>query len=319
MTRATDASMGLNRPGLWWRLGCLVSQPRLGVDSVAPMVGAGSVSSLTAALWRRTSVASDARGLRTRRAGRRRGSCGGVRCCASGPSRAWPARRRRRSATVALAGSADQLGLVEPVDGLGERVVVAVADVPIDGRGAELGEAFAVADTGELAAGIGVADASPSRRVPRDQRAISKASRTIVGAHVRSDPPADDHAAERVDDETHVGDPGPRRHVGQVGDPQLVRALRGEVAADQVRVAAARCRRAGWCATVGRGARRGCPAHASAGRPGHGRCRDRHGGPPSTACGPRRPGSSPSTTPPGSGSAPRHASPAADGGRDLAA
>ena len=51
-----------------------------------------------------------------------------------------------------------QLGLVEPVDRLGQRVVVAVADEPIEGTCAELGEAFAVAHAGELAAGIGVGD-----------------------------------------------------------------------------------------------------------------------------------------------------------------
>ena len=38
-----------------------------------------------------------------------------------------------------------QLGLVEPVDGLGERVVVAVADGADRRAGADLGEAFGVA------------------------------------------------------------------------------------------------------------------------------------------------------------------------------
>lgn len=55
-----------------------------------------------------------------------------------------------------------------------------------------------------------------------------------LGAHVRSDPPAHDHPGVDVGDEADVGDPGPGRHVGQVGDPQLVRAGGGEVAAHQV-------------------------------------------------------------------------------------
>ena len=50
----------------------------------------------------------------------------------------------------ALVGPADEFGLVEPVDGLGQGVVVAVADHPDRGDGVDLGEAFAVADAGEL-------------------------------------------------------------------------------------------------------------------------------------------------------------------------
>ena len=49
-----------------------------------------------------------------------------------------------------------------------------------------------------------------------------------------SDPPADDHPAERVDDEAHVGHPGPGRHEGQIGHPQLIGCGRGEVAAHQI-------------------------------------------------------------------------------------
>lgn len=49
-----------------------------------------------------------------------------------------------------LFGSADQLGLVERVDALGERVVVAVTDAADGGQRAELGESFAVTDAGEL-------------------------------------------------------------------------------------------------------------------------------------------------------------------------
>ena len=43
------------------------------------------------------------------------------------------------------------------------------------------------------------------------------------------DPPPDDGAGVGVDDEAGVGHPGPRRDVGEVGDPQLVRSGRGEV------------------------------------------------------------------------------------------
>lgn len=47
-------------------------------------------------------------------------------------------------------GSADQLGLVVPVDGLGQGVVIRVADCPDRRCGADLGQAFAVAKRREL-------------------------------------------------------------------------------------------------------------------------------------------------------------------------
>src|SRR5680860_1525587 len=64
---------------------------------------------------------------------------------------------------------ADQLGLVQAVGRFGQRVVVAVADRPDRGDRPELGEPFAVADRGELAAGIGVAH-QPLKRGPAAPR-----------------------------------------------------------------------------------------------------------------------------------------------------
>lgn len=54
-------------------------------------------------------------------------------------------------------GSADEFGLVVAVHGLSERVILAVADGPDRGCGADLGEAFPVADRGELTTGMAVA------------------------------------------------------------------------------------------------------------------------------------------------------------------
>ena len=58
---------------------------------------------------------------------------------------------------------------------------------------------------------------APFASVPSPRR------RAPFGAHVGCHPPADDHPAERVDDEAHVGHPGPGRHISQVRHPQLVR------------------------------------------------------------------------------------------------
>jgi hypothetical protein len=55
-----------------------------------------------------------------------------------------------------------------------------------------------------------------------------------VGAKRPRGLPADDEAAERVDDEGHVHEAGPSRHIGEIGNPQLVGSLRGEVTIYQV-------------------------------------------------------------------------------------
>ena len=46
--------------------------------------------------------------------------------------------------------------------------------------------------------------------------------------------PADDATAVHIDDERDVHDPGPRRAVGEVGDPLLVRSGRGEVSTHEI-------------------------------------------------------------------------------------
>ncbi len=76
------------------------------------------------------------------------------------------------------ASPADQLGLVETVDRLGERIVVGVRDAADRRSGADLVEAFGVANRRVLGPGVGVAHES-FEGVPRDQRAISIESRTM--------------------------------------------------------------------------------------------------------------------------------------------
>jgi hypothetical protein len=55
-----------------------------------------------------------------------------------------------------------------------------------------------------------------------------------VGSHVRRELPADDLAAEGVDHEREEDEAFPAAQVGKVGDPQLVRASRPEVALDEI-------------------------------------------------------------------------------------
>jgi hypothetical protein len=56
-----------------------------------------------------------------------------------------------------------------------------------------------------------------------------------VGAQRPRGLPAHDEAAEGVDDEGHIDEPGPGRHVGEVRHPQLGRPGRREVPLHQVR------------------------------------------------------------------------------------
>src|SRR5438445_3143665 len=55
-----------------------------------------------------------------------------------------------------------------------------------------------------------------------------------IGAHVRRELPADDLAAVRVDHEREEDEPFPAAQVGQIGDPELVRLGRREVALDEI-------------------------------------------------------------------------------------
>ena len=74
------------------------------------------------------------------------------------------------------AAMANQLGLVQPVERLGEGVVVAVAARADRGHDAGLGQPLAVADGQVLRAPVAVMDQLPSASVRRAQSAISSAS-----------------------------------------------------------------------------------------------------------------------------------------------
>src|SRR5262247_3691110 len=52
--------------------------------------------------------------------------------------------------------------------------------------------------------------------------------------HRAGDTPSDDAARKHIDDESHVDEPRPGRDVGEIGDPELIRPHRGELALDQI-------------------------------------------------------------------------------------
>src|SRR4029453_6072981 len=55
------------------------------------------------------------------------------------------------------------------------------------------------------------------------------------GAQVRRDGPAYDAPAPGIDDDGQVEKAGPRRGVGDVGDPELIRVRRREASRDEIR------------------------------------------------------------------------------------
>jgi hypothetical protein len=71
-----------------------------------------------------------------------------------------------------------------------------------------------------------------------------------LGAQVRRHRPAHDLAAPRVDDHRQIQEPAPRRHVGDVRDPEPIRSPGREHALDEIRrrprvaIAHRRCRKA---------------------------------------------------------------------------
>src|SRR5579885_1505582 len=129
----------------------------------------------------------------------------------------------------------DALGLVEPVDRLGHRVVVAVA-AAADRRDRVFGgEPLGVDDRQVLHAPVGVMDESAEvLTVAGPDRQLERVEREIRAQALR-DPPTDDPAGEHVGDERRVREPRPRRNVGDVRDPQPVRCWRLEAPCDEIR------------------------------------------------------------------------------------
>lgn len=128
----------------------------------------------------------------------------------------------------------DQFGLVETVDGLGERVVVAVALATHGGLNAGFGQALGVADRHVLRTAVAVVDQGIfALRRTGVERLLERIEHE-VGTHRTADPPADDSAGEHVDDKGNIHEALPSRHVSKIRDPELIGALGLEVAPDAI-------------------------------------------------------------------------------------
>ena len=177
-------------------------------------------------------------------------------------SSSWAGVRQTRSAISSV--------LKLSTNDLGERVVVRVADRS-DRREDARGRRASGCSRMRCIASRRRCDGSARRRRPGSRRssAIRSASRTRSVRMCAASCQPTIIAAVGVDDEREVDDALPAAQVGEVGDPQLVRRRRGEVALDEIGPAGAPAGPAWSCATASRAASRpGCRcAHQPLTRP----------------------------------------------------
>jgi hypothetical protein len=128
----------------------------------------------------------------------------------------------------------DQFGLVQAVDGLGQRVVVAVALAAHRGLDAGLGQPFAVADADVLRPAVRVVDQAAVTLGLAGVQGLLQRIEHEVRAHRTAHAPAHDAPGEHVDDEGHVQPALPGRDIGEVRYPQLVRPLGLELPVDPI-------------------------------------------------------------------------------------
>src|SRR5271165_2453702 len=107
----------------------------------------------------------------------------------------------------------DDLGLVEAVYRLGQRVVVRVADAA-DGRlDPGFGKALGVIDRNILGAAIAMMDEAAAAGGPSVMERLLQGVENEVGMRRPAGEPADDPPGVRVDDEGDINEAGPRRDV----------------------------------------------------------------------------------------------------------
>ena len=130
--------------------------------------------------------------------------------------------------------SMDDLGLVKPVDRLGESVVVGIADTSDGGLDARFRQSLGIANGDVLHTPIGMVDEPTamdgSPIVKRLVQGIEDEARMGGPAC----PPTDDTASEGVDHKSHVDETLPGRHIGEIRKPKHIRRGCLKVAIDAV-------------------------------------------------------------------------------------
>jgi hypothetical protein len=124
--------------------------------------------------------------------------------------------------------------LLDAVRPTGERVVVRVTDTTDGGLDTGIEQALCVPNRNILAAPVAVVDEATFHRTAVVQRLLQGIEDEIGMCRPRH-PPADDAAGEDVDDEGHVHEALPSRHVGEIRHPQGIRMRRPELPVHLVR------------------------------------------------------------------------------------
>jgi hypothetical protein len=107
----------------------------------------------------------------------------------------------------------DDLGLVKTVDGLGERIVVAVAHAPHRGFDAGFCQTLGVADRDVLHAAVAVVHQAAALGRPAMAESLFQGVQDEAGVGAAADAPSDDAPGEGVDHEGDIDKAVPGRNV----------------------------------------------------------------------------------------------------------
>ena len=128
----------------------------------------------------------------------------------------------------------DDLGLLESIDRLGERIVVAVADAADRWLDAGLGEALGVFYRDVLNATVAMMDEAAAMNRPTImQRLLERVEHEARMRRARG-APADDPPSEGVDHESHIDEALPSFNIGKIRHPQGIRPFGAELAVNAI-------------------------------------------------------------------------------------
>jgi hypothetical protein len=122
----------------------------------------------------------------------------------------------------------NNFSLIQSDDGLGERIIIRVADAADRWLGARLRQALRVTNREILTTSIAMVYHSFGHGA-RPQRLL-ECIQDQVRLHRAGDAPADDTTREHIDDECRVDKPSPGRDICEIGDPELIGSDRDELA-----------------------------------------------------------------------------------------
>jgi hypothetical protein len=123
----------------------------------------------------------------------------------------------------------DDLGFVEAIDGLGESVVITVADAADRRFDARLRQALGVLDRDVLHAAIGMMDeATALERTPVMKRLLQRVENEARMGRA-ADSPVDYAPSESINHKGDVNEAVPGQDIGEVGDPERVRPRRSDL------------------------------------------------------------------------------------------